>query len=140
MDIYTAMYSLFFLVDDKLLMTKQGSNYDVDIDIKARDSATQENLKGLLDPLLGPLHDVLDKVEALLDGLGLRRRHHHDHHDYNHDVSEGTIYNYGPSDNHIHERSFYADAIPGTAALVVRVVGALSLKTVLIESRAMMIR
>lgn len=137
MDIYTAMYSLSFLVDDKLLMTKQGSNHDVDIDIKARDSATQENLKGLLDPLLGPLHDVLDKVEALLDGLGLRRRHHHDH---NHDVSEDTIYNYGPSDNHIHERSFYTDVIPGTAALVVRVVGALSLKTVLIESRAMMIR
>lgn len=131
------MYSLFFLVDDKLLMTKQGSNHDVDIDIKARDSATQENLKGLLDPLLGSLDEVLDKVGALLDGLGLRRRHHHDH---NHDVSEDTIYNYGPSDNHIHERSFYTDVIPGTAALVVRVVDALSLKTVLTESRAMMIR
>ena len=145
-----------FLIDDKLFMPKQDSDHGVE----ARDSPTQAGLAEILGPLVNALANFVDNVKPLLSGLlrrhepdnaigsgphnnilerGLPRRHHHDHHDHNHAVYDDTIYNYGTSDNHIHGRSFYTDVIPGTAAVVVRVTGASSLKTVLTESRTIII-
>lgn len=151
-----------FLVGDEVLMTQQSCDSDLGVcTLVARDSLAQEDLAGLLGPVIDALGKVSDTLKSLLSEFGLtrrhdaieyndgpsRRHHHHSHHGNSYDVNEETIYNNGPSRNHIHQRSFsdhthrpskrYTD-LRGTAALMVRITGVSSWQTVLTDSRIIM--